>query len=473
MSNRVSTPFFVDLDGSLLKSDLLLETLISCLVQNPFLVFVLPAWLMRGKAVFKKELSARARLNVASLPYNKDVLDFLVRQKNLGRTLILATAAHEDLADEIAKHLGIFSRVIASDGKNNLSGEMKLSRILELSPREGFSYIGNSLVDFPIFSEANDFVIVNPTALAQRRAAKLEGGQVIRNNISLIRALVKTLRLHQWLKNTLVFIPLLTAQQLTNVGSLSNTFVAFFVFSLCASGVYVLNDLIDLPSDRIHARKCKRPFASGDLSLGYGFILAVFLPVLGLSISFMLPHMFLIVISVYLAITVAYSFWAKRVVMLDVIILAGLYTIRVIGGAVAIGVKVSFWLLAFSIFLFLSLALVKRCTELYSLSLGEKKAPGRGYRRSDIEYLHGMGVASGYLAVLVLALFINSPEVAIRYSYPQVLWLLCPALLYWLGYIWLMVGRGKVHDDPIVFALTDKPSRIVFGIVIGLSLLAF
>ncbi len=474
MTKAATSTYFVDLDGSLLKSDLLFESLASCLAQNPFLIFLLPIWLIRGRSALKKELSQRAQLNIATLPYNDDVTAFLHDLKRQGRSLVLATAAHVDLAQEVARHFGIFDRVIASDGENNNKGKLKLKKILAMCPDGKFSYIGDSAADLPICAEAEEFVLVAPSLSVQRRAMNYPGYQhTIQSRDNVYRSLLKALRPHQWLKNLLVFVPLFTAQQWGNIEAIGHACLAFLAFSLCASGVYMLNDVLDLAMDRKHPRKRHRPFASGSLSLHIGFLFAGLLPLVGLAIGLVLPYMFFLVLGAYYITTVVYSLWAKKQMMLDVIFLAGLYTIRIIAGAVSISIVLSFWLLAFSVFLFLSLALVKRCTELNNLPIEDGDyAYGRGYKRVDREYLHSMGTASGYLAVLVLALFINSKDIIGRYTYPEALWFLCPVLLYWIGRLWLMVGRGKFHDDPIIFALLDRPSQIAFGIVLALIYIA-
>jgi 4-hydroxybenzoate polyprenyltransferase len=270
------------------------------------------------------------------------------------------------------------------------------------------------------------------------------------------------MRTYQWMKNLLLFVPLFTSHKFGSMPLMISEIIAFFAFSLCSSGVYVLNDLLDLPADRTHPRKRKRPFAAGDLPISHGLALAFLAPVTGLILAYLLAPEFCAILALYMVITSAYSIRLKAIAVVDVIILATLYTIRVFAGAVVIEVTLSFWLLTFSMFLFLSLALVKRCSELVMVSgTRGKAASGRGYLVADLDYLHMMGVASGYLAILVVALYINSPDVIAQYSHPQLLWLLCPTLLFWISRVWLKTGRGEMHDDPLIFTMRDTGSRLV------------
>lgn len=454
-------PICVDLDGTLLRSDLLLESTLALLALRPWMLFLLPWWLLRGKAHLKRQVASRVCLDPATLPYDPRVLDWL--RANPHRHRVLCTASDEGLARPVAAHLGCFEEVIASDGQRNLSGAGKARVLVERFGERGFDYAGNGPVDLAVWSHARRALVVNAGGgLARAAARRCELEQHWPANGGGLKAWLRALRLHQWLKNLLVFIPLLASHRFFQPEALLASTSGFVAFGLCASGVYLLNDLLDLPSDRRHPRKRLRPFASGALPLLHGALLAPLLALAGLGLAWWAEPRFAAVLAAYYVITLGYSLQFKRVVMLDVILLAALYTVRIIGGTVVIGAALSFWLLAFSMFIFLSLALLKRYTELaIMLAEGRSDAAGRGYAVEDLPLLQSLGAASGYLAVLVLALYINSPESIALYAQPKVLWLLCPLMLYWVSRAWVIAHRGGMHDDPVVFAATDRVSQVV------------
>lgn len=453
----------VDLDGTLLNSDILYESLLALLARNPLYLFVVPFWLLRGKVAVKRELASRVRLPAETLPYNPQVLELL--RSTPQRPRVLCTASDELLVTPIAEHLGVFEQVIASDGHRNLSGRNKAAALVEAFGERGFDYMGNGKVDLAVWEHASGgWVVNNGPGLAAEAARRT----VVHGHWptpSRLRAWLKALRLHQWLKNLLVLVPLLTAHLFLEPRAVMQAIVAFVAFGLCASGVYVLNDLLDLTPDRQHKTKRKRPFAAGRLPLLHGIVAAPLLTLSGLALSLACSPKFTLVLLVYYAMTLAYSLRLKRIVMIDVVLLAALYTIRIIGGAIAIEVDLSFWLLAFSMFIFLSLALLKRYTELRSmLGTGKNAASGRGYAVDDLPLLQSLGAAAGYIAVMVMALYINSPESVELYANPKLLWLVCPVLLYWVSRVWVIAHRGEMHDDPIIFAATDRVSQIVVAI---------
>lgn len=466
-------PLCVDLDGTLLKSDLLYESVIVLLRRNPLYVFLLPMWLLRGKAVLKQAIAERVSIDPNGLPFDDRIIDLIKAAPNRHR--VLCTASDQRFADAIARHLGIFDLVLASNGVRNLAGSLKAEALVERFGERGFDYVGNDRIDLDIWRRARRAWVVNGSkslADAAARHCKLETH--LPAEAGQWRAWLKAVRMHQWLKNLLIFVPLLASHRFFEMGALMNAFLAFLAFGLCASGVYVLNDLLDLPSDRLHPRKRLRPFASGRLPLLRGMIAAPVLTLAGFAIALLCGPLFAAVLAVYYGTTLVYSLWLKRVVMLDVMVLAGLYTIRIIAGAAAIGAGLSFWLLAFSMFVFLSLAMLKRYTELATmLSSGRTIASGRGYGVDDLPLIQSLGAASGYLAVLVFALYINSPESIALYSRPQLLWFLCPVLLYWMSRAWVIAHRGRMDDDPVVFAVTDRVSLAVlalFGLIVMLAI---
>jgi len=471
------TPLCIDLDGTLIHSDLLLETFLLLLKRNPLYLLLIPYWLLKGKATLKAEIAKRVTLNPAALPYNEAFLGWLKSQRELGRELWLCTASNYRLAHLVAGHLQVFQGaggVLASTDNINLSGQIKAKQLVEKFGERGFDYCGNHRDDLSIWRVCQCAVVVNGSEKLKKETERLaEIGPVFPKTGDLLEPMLKALRLHQWAKNILIFVPLAAAHKLGDTASVHHAVVAFIAFGLCASSVYLLNDMLDLEVDRQHPRKCKRTFASGNLSLLIGFALIPILLLCTAFLAFSLPMMFWVVLGGYYTLTVAYSFGLKGVVLIDTITLAGLYTVRIIAGAMAIDVPLSFWLLLFSVFLFLSLALVKRYAELDAMQRqGKLKAVGRGYHVEDLPILHSMGTASGYLCVLVLALYINSPIVESLYRHPQVIWFLCVLLLYWISRVWLISHRGKMHDDPVVFAMKDKPSLVIGVLAIITVILA-
>jgi 4-hydroxybenzoate polyprenyltransferase/phosphoserine phosphatase len=465
-------PLCVDLDGTLIRTDLLIESFLILIKQKPWAVFLVPFWLLRGKSVLKEEIARRIDLNVQTLPYQSGLLEFLQKEHASGRPLVLATASHRKFADGIAQHLGFFTSVHATEEGTNLAGRTKRDLLIKHYGIKGFDYAGNSRADVPVWSMARQAIVVNPeSGVLQAAMNQCPVSRTFGDRHPSIKTYAKALRVHQWLKNTLVFVPMILAHQVSQVGS---GLLAFISFSLCASSVYLLNDLLDLSADRLHPRKRLRPFASGDLSMVKGMVLIPLLLICAFAIAALwLPTAFVIVLIGYYLLTISYSFWLKAVVLLDALLLAGLYTIRIIGGMAATRIGASFWLLSFSIFLFFSLALVKRYSELLTLKQrGQLTTHGRGYHVEDLVMLMGFGVASGFMAVLVSALYINSDKVMVLYHHPDFLWLVSPILLYWISRIWLITHRGGMHDDPVVFAAKDKGSWIVAAIIGGLLWLA-
>jgi len=466
-------PLFVDLDGTLVKSDLLIESILALVKSEPAACLSVIAWLRRGKAYLKSKIAEKVDINAQTLPYHRKFLEFLRAEAARGRSLYLTTAANQKFAAEVASHLGIFHSVLASSDTVNLKGRTKLVEIQKVCGRGQFDYAGNACADIDIWRHARRALLVNPQPRVESAARKIGNmSAVFDDRQKRFFVYVEAMRLHQWLKNLLLFVPMLTAHA-WRLEVLGQACVAAVAFGLAASSVYLLKDMLDLEFDRSHPRKCTKPFATGAVPLPQGFALMAVLGLMSLALGAVLSSRFLAVVGVYLALSTAYSVYLKQYVLIDVIVLALLYMLRVIAGAVAIAVVMSFWLLAFAMFLFMSLALVKRCAELASLTqIGTLRAGAQNYVASDFTYLSIMGTANGYLSVLVLALFINSPDVVIRYSNPQVLWLLCPLMLYWISRLWLKTGRGEIHDDPVVFALVDRGSRYVIAGMIAVVLLS-
>lgn len=483
-TNSQARPLVVDLDGTLLKTDLLIENMSHIIKQNVLHVFWLCFWLLKGRAYFKMRCAEHsAWLTPETLPYHMPLVSWLKQQKDLGRTLVLATGSHTTLAQPVAAHLGLFNQVMATEGQTNLVAHHKKAALQQQFAATGYDYIGNSMQDMPVWRAANCAYVVSSSQKLIKRVKRLGNLEATFSceKAFRLKAFFKLLRPHQWVKNLLLFIPALTAHLLLgfNLDTLHLGAVlsmAFMVFSLTASSVYILNDVSDVSDDRHHHKKKHRPFASGDLSLVTGWFLWPCLLFLALALAYiLLPLKFLGVLSGYFLLTFAYSHGLKQKAIVDVLTLAALYTLRLIAGACAVNVPLSFWLLAFSMFFFLSLAFIKRFSELQFARHQKvnKALRGRGYMpQKDLEIVSSMGVAAGYLAVLVLALYIQDTHTAVLYRTPQLIWLACPLLLGWISRAWLIAHRGKMHHDPVVFALKDKASWGIGVLVILIFYLA-
>ncbi len=470
MHDSSTAPLVVDLDGTLLRSDSLLESLAILARNRPLSLFRLPVWLLTGKAGFKARLAAVASPDASLYPYREEVIELVREARERGQKTVLASGAHESLVSEVNDHLGLFDETHGSSESVNLTRQHKLDRIRE--QHDVFDYVGDSADDRVLCDEARKAYAPAGT-WAARHIQQSGKGQVIGESEGGSQAMIKAMRLHQWAKNLLVFLPLFLAQQFTDTVALVDTLIAFFAFSLVASGVYIVNDLVDIESDRQHPTKKDRPFASGAASPLAGVLLAVACFGLGTVGALLVNVPFLLALLGYLVVTMAYSFLLKRRAIIDILTLGLLYTSRLFAGALAANVELSFWLLAFATFIFLSLALVKRCSELGDMQArGVDKAAGRGYTTDDIDVLSMMGIASAFTAMLVLALYINAPEVLALYEEPRFLWLLCPVLIYWLGRIWLLTRRGEMHEDPIVFAIRDKRSYLLAALSVAAVVLA-
>jgi 4-hydroxybenzoate polyprenyltransferase len=487
-------PLCVDLDGTLVKSDTLVDTVIVLARQSPRSLLQFPKWISEGKASFKRKVSSLASIDVVHLPYNQPLLEYLRQQHAEGREIYLATGADTLLAERVAAHLGIFAGVLASDGNVNLTGHNKLAVFREKFPH-GFCYIGNARPDVPLLTHCVEPMVANPhrSLSAGLRSANVVPVRSFSDAALPLKAWVRAIRLHQWAKNVLIFLPVLLAH-VRAAGPNVAALLAFLSFGLAASATYIVNDLLDLEADRHHPRKRRRPFASGDLSPIAGVATVALFFAVSVAIAVAIPRIevalspgfrwdggrnFLEWLIIYIVSTTAYSLRLKRMVLVDVIVLSGLYTIRILAGSAASGVPVSPWLAAFSIFFFLSLAFVKRFSELEGLRARSEAAgtalaiKGRGYRISDLEQLRSFGTSSGYASVLVFLLYIGNLEAAAKlYGHSNRLWLLVPVLLLWLSRLWLLASRGDLHEDPVVYAITDKRSLLLGVVVVAIVLSA-
>jgi len=466
IEKRAERPSVVcaDVDGTVLSTDLLYESLLFALKRDVWLVFLLPFWLLRGRAFLKQRLSERSDgLAIDLLPLNPSVVSYLKDAAESGRRVFLASASDARLVERLADQFDFITGVIGSDGATNFKGAAKAEAIRSVLGDEPWEYIGDSSADFAVWKEAASVVCVASSPSFSREVQKaFPNATVLPKEACTLAVTLRAFRVHQWTKNLLIFAPLLLAHQLFNIRAWISAIGAALAFSLCASGVYLMNDLLDLEADRRHPRKRKRPCASGHFPIVLALALAPVIFVVSFLLAGSIKLEFLGILGIYLTLSTAYSYRLKALALVDIIMLAILYTVRIVAGGIATGILVSQWLLGLSMFVFFSLACVKRFSELLVVQKRqEHQSWGRGYSVGDIEQVASFGTASGYIAVLVLALYVSSHEVAELYASPSVIWMACPLLLYWISRIWLLARRGLVHDDPLVFALQDKVTYAV------------
>lgn len=462
----------VDLDGTLLRSDMLFETFWSAFGQNSRAPFRAAAALAGGRAALKRALAAGADIDAANLPYDADVIAYVQAWRAGGGRTALVTASDRSVAEAIGRHLGLFDEIHGSDGTSNLKGEVKGRFLEERFGARNFAYMGDSSADVAVWRRAAKAITVNATSALRRQAEEISPdvehiGMAERPVLPYFTAL----RPHQWLKNVLVFLPMLAAHRF-DAETFFLSLLAFVSFSLTASGVYLLNDLLDLAADRHHPRKRTRPFASGAVPLAHGTAMAGLLGLAGTIAAAFVGWQFLATLACYIVLTTAYSLHLKKRVVIDICVLAGLYTARIVAGGIATETMLSVWLLAFAIFFFLSLAAVKRQAELVDAEKrGQLTTAGRGYHTDDLPIMQMIAICAGYVAVLVLTLYINSPAVAALYARPEALWAVAAVMIYWITRTVLVAHRGKMHDDPVVYAAKDRISQLCL-LLVCLSVLA-
>jgi len=465
-------PLVVDLDGTLVRSDTLIEMAFELLGRFPLRAFNLPLWLWSGRAVLKRRLVESIDIDVTTLPYEKAVLSRIREAQAQGRPVYLVSASDQQLVRAVADHLGMFDGWFASDGATNLSGTAKATRLVEEFGEEKFDYIGNGRADLPVWERAATAIAVDPSPRVGRRLSEFQKSVERIVTAKPRHPWLTLLRPNQWSKNALLGVPLLTSHQFSP-SAVVLALLAAIGFSACASAAYILNDLVDIQADRGHPSKRKRPFASGDVSFATGAILGALCLILATVLACAVSVELLGVMAIYLVITIGYSLFLKRKMMIDVVTLAGLYTIRVVAGAVAIRVPMSEWLLTFSMFIFLSLALIKRYSELaIRFEEGLPDPTNRNYKIDDLPVVLTLAAASGYCAVIVLALYLSSDAVRALYAHPSFLWLVCPLVIYWISRILLRSHRRMLHDDPIVYAMKDKVTWATAALIIVVGLVA-
>jgi len=467
-------PLCVDCDGTFLRTDLLHEAVLNILKRRPWMIVAMVGWLLAGKSAFKSRVAAEAGLTMDAMPAHEDVLALIAEARASGRPVVLATAADRAHAEALAAHFDVFDAIVSSGDGLNLSSHAKAAELERRFGQAGFDYVGNAAADLAVWGRSRRSYVVAPSRglLGAIRSRGLVVDAVGKRDGKL-RYVIKALRPHQWMKNLLVLLPPLAGHQL-RPEILGTVLLAFVSFSLCASAVYVTNDLLDLDSDRRHARKRNRPFASGRLSIRAGLAMVPLLFAGSIAVALAVNPLFLLVLLLYAAMTSAYSFRLKQQVIVDVILLAMLYTMRILGGSAATYVPPSFWLLAFSMFLFFSLALVKRYSELLPMVAAGKAdtLAGRGYRASDLPVLMATGVSSGMSAVMVLAFYLDDAKTRAMYPSTKVILLAPVLILYWVARLWMKTHRDEMHEDPVLFAAKDWQTLVIAVILGGLFVLA-
>ncbi len=462
----------VDLDGTLIKTDMLLESFIFSFKKNPFVIFFCLFWLLSGgKAKLKHKLALKYVFDPSLLPYNDKFLDFLKKRKNDGCELSLVSASSEIIVKKIADYLGLFSDSFGSDSVNNLSSLKKADFLLKKYGDKNFVYCGNSPDDIPVWKVSGSAVCVNTPSGVKRKLRNFGiRFEEVSTTENLLFAVIRALRIHQWAKNVLLFVPLVTARLFFDFHAWEQLVIAFLSFSFMSSFVYILNDLLDLESDRSHSVKCRRPFASGSLSIAFGMFLMPLLFLVSVSLAIFVSDTFVSCLLIYLIVTSLYSFKFKQFIVVDCLILSFLYTFRIISGIAVLRVSTSLWLITFSGFFFLALAIVKRMAELKNQELkGTVKTKGRGYVISDYPMLSQIAVSCGLMSTLVFALYVNSSK-ALLFPHPVFIYFCGPVLVFWFCYIFLQTHRGNMDEDPVMFAVKDKISLLSGLVFISLFL---
>ena len=463
LSNN-SLPLCIDLDGTLLQTDSLWESCLRLLSHQPLLILLLPLWLLSGKAGFKNKVSQHVDLDPSSLPFNTKLLKYLTQQRLHNRHIVLVTAANKKIAEAIADHLNIFDEILASDENHNLSGKNKAKILTEKFGDKGFVYAGNARIDLNVWQHAAAAIVVNASEKLTNQAKKITAIEETfpTDKKVTFKVILKAIRIHQWAKNILIFTALILSHNWFNTAALQSALYAFFSFGFAASSIYLVNDLIDLESDRKHHSKKQRPLAAGILPIQWAIVIVPVLLLFSFLFAMQVNANFISILVIYLVLTTIYSLFLKPIALLDVITLTSLYTIRIIAGAIAISVPLSYWLLAFSMFIFLSLALIKRFSELQNLiHQGETTAVARGYHVDDLPAISLFGISSGYISVLVLVLYTHDLQASTLYTQPDWLWFVAVAVLYWVSRMWLLTYRREMNEDPVLFAIHDRNSYVV------------
>jgi 4-hydroxybenzoate polyprenyltransferase len=473
MWQNPSPVLVVDLDGTLVKSDMLFESAWQKIVYSPWKVFSLLLGLVKGKANLKADLAQGFTFSTRNLPFRPEVLDAIAVARSRGSEVVLATASNEKIARKVALDLEIFDAVMASTRELNLAGHKKAKALVVKFGEQGFDYIGDSSKDLPVWQLSKTPILVGSNASAIKSFNRLSGGVRIKEDkrMSSVQIWSKALRFHQWVKNLLLFVPALAAYRILELNVLASLALAFLAFGFLASAVYLINDLSDIENDRAHQSKRFRPIASGELSIPVAGFASIVLLMIASFAGVFVGIQFVLVLLGYFVLTITYTFLLKKLLIIDVVTLAVLYTLRVVAGGVAVGIPVSFWLLAFSFFIFLSLSFLKRASELGAWER-EGRMLGRAYLGKDLPTVTTLGLGSGLLSVLVFALYLEGDSVSSLYQNPILLWGAVPLITFWVSWVWMKLGRGEVDQDPILFALRDRVSLVSGLLLLSLFLVS-
>jgi 4-hydroxybenzoate polyprenyltransferase len=470
-----SIPLVVDLDSVLIRSNLFVEAAFVHLGNNLSRFGKFARALLEGKAALKSHIAATTPREVSELAYNNEVLSFIRAAVTAGTPVYLISANNERYVRAVAQHLGLFTGWFASNESENLSRAAKVRRLTHAFGEAGFDYVASTEANDPAWLAARKRLAARASTTNYARVEKFDGEVAtfeVSAQVESARVWFRVVRIHQWAKNALVFVPLVTAQRF-DLSALGGSIFAFLAFSLAASGIYIINDLVDIDTDRKHPTKKDRPLAAGTVPTISALTAAPILILAALIIAIFVTIQFAEILVCYVLLTSAYSLVLKRKMLVDVIALATLYTMRVVGGAAAIAVPLSEWLLGFSMFIFTAMALIKRYVELaVRLDADLPDPTNRDYLKSDLNIVAALAAASAFNAVTVFALYISSDTVHHLYRRPGALWLICPILMYWLGRALMMAHRRKLDDDPILFALKDRDSLIAFGLIVAILICA-
>lgn len=451
------TPLVLDLDGTLIRTDSLIEQAVAFVRRKPLSVFKLFGWVLAGRVTLKERLAVAVPLDPALLPINEDVVALAEQEAAKGRKVVLATASHADTAKLFMTRFPFISEILATDAGVNLKGKTKAEALVKRFP-EGFDYAGDSSADVEVWKRARNGITVGASASTVSKAKKATNILQVIPRPRVLKAFIKCLRPHQWAKNVLVVVPAILSGRIIDPTTILPLALAFFALSLTASATYVFNDIWDLQDDRQHWSKRKRPFASGTLPLPVGIAGALVCFAAGLALAFMAGLAVLQWVLVYVAVTMTYSLWLKRKVIHDAFTLASLFTLRLVVGMVAVAAVPSPWLFVFAMFFFTSLAFAKRHTEIARvIEKGGDWVNGRGYRASDLPLVLASGIASSIAAVVIMVLYII--EDAHQQSFIKNgdwLWALPPLIFLISSRIWVVCQRGDLDDDPVVFVVKDR-----------------
>jgi 4-hydroxybenzoate polyprenyltransferase len=468
--HRIESPVLcVDLDGAYLRTDTLYESLLVAIKARPDVLLHVPLWLVKGRIRLKQRLTARTRdlFQLSAWPRQPEVAELIETARGAGKRVELISAADHSMLERQEHLQEGFDAVLGSAEGVNLKGEAKAELLRKRHP-DGFAYIGNSAADLPVWRAAKERFAVNlPEGV--RRQSEREGLGIVELARAKppLPALARSMRPHQWLKNLLVFVPFALSLPQLGLGDVERALLGFLCLCFLTSGTYLINDMLDVEADRRHPRKRNRPIANGDLPLPIAALASLALIASALTVASFLSWPFLSVLLAYLALTLAYSFKLKRMGLIDVLVIAILFTLRIAAGMALQNQPVSHWLLMFSIFFFTSLAFMKREVELNVMNRGGKRfLDGRGYEMDDRIFILSCGLSSGMGSLVVFALFVSSvteQEVA-AYGFPILLWGVMALLSYWVLRMWLLTIRGLMDDDPILYAVRDRTSLLIGGL---------